>query len=149
MNAVPDEVAVELVLERLSKPDCRLNGWILDGCPSNLNQIRLLRNNKVEPQKVIALEISDEKVVEELSGHLLHRESGKIFTQEEAQLADPTIQSVLLKIDQTDMSRQVTDSREFLEAAEAEYSQHLVRIDAEESREKVLISLCDAIESSL
>ena len=88
---VPDEVAVELVLERLSKPDCRLNGWILDGCPSNLNQIRLLQQNKVEPQKVIALEISDEKVMEELSNLLLHRESGKIFTQEEAKLADSAI----------------------------------------------------------
>ena len=43
----------------------------------------------------------------------------------------------------------MTESREFLEAAEAEYSQHLVRIDGEESRERILISLCDAIESSL
>jgi adenylate kinase family enzyme len=38
-----------LVNERLSKPDCRLNGWILDGCPFNLKQIQLLRDLKIEP----------------------------------------------------------------------------------------------------
>jgi len=50
------------VNERLSKPDCRLNGWILDGCPFNMQQIKLLRDLKIEPQKVIALEISDDSV---------------------------------------------------------------------------------------
>ena len=36
-RVVPDDVVIELVHERLSKPDCRLNGWILDGCPFNVN----------------------------------------------------------------------------------------------------------------
>ena len=64
---VPDDVVIDLVNERLSKPDCRLNGWILDGCPFNIKQIQLLRDLKIEPQKVIALEISDEAVLRELS----------------------------------------------------------------------------------
>lgn len=51
---------IDLVHERLTKSDCRLNGWILDGCPFNLKQIQLLRDLKIEPQKVIALEISDD-----------------------------------------------------------------------------------------
>ena len=44
---------------------------------------------------------------------------------------------------------QVVEYREFLEAAEAEYSRHLVRINAEEAPEDVYLSFCDAIESSL
>ena len=44
---------------------------------------------------------------------------------------------------------QVTEYREFLETAEAEYSRHLVRINAEETPENVYLSFCDAIESSL
>ena len=44
---------------------------------------------------------------------------------------------------------QVVEYREFLEAAEAEYSRHLVRINAEETPEDVYLSFCDAIESSL
>jgi len=77
---VPDAVVIDLVNERLSKPDCRLNGWILDGCPFNLKQIQMLRDLKIEPQKVIALEISDELVMKELSSMKLHEASGKLFS---------------------------------------------------------------------
>ena len=42
---VPDNIVIDLVSDRLSKSDCRLNGWILDGCPFNMQQIRLLREN--------------------------------------------------------------------------------------------------------
>ena len=45
--------------------------------------------------------------------------------------------------------QQVTEYREFLETAEAEYSRHLVRINAEENSENVYLSFCDAIEASL
>ena len=48
-RVVPDDVVIDLVNERLSKPDCRLNGWILDGCPFNMQQIKLLRDLKIEP----------------------------------------------------------------------------------------------------
>ena len=68
---VPDDVVIDLVTERLSKPDCRLNGWILDGCPFNMSQIKLLQELKIEPQKVIALEISDEAVLSEVSNLLM------------------------------------------------------------------------------
>ena len=81
---MPDDVVIDLVNERLSRPDCRLNGWILDGCPFNLKQIQLLRDLKIEPQKVIALEISDETVLAELSSMKLHEASGKHFTVQEA-----------------------------------------------------------------
>ena len=47
-RVVPDDVVIDLVNERLSKPDCRLNGWILDGCPFNMQQIKLLRDLKIE-----------------------------------------------------------------------------------------------------
>jgi adenylate kinase family enzyme len=29
-----------LVRERLSRADCRINGWILEGCPINTYQIK-------------------------------------------------------------------------------------------------------------
>ena len=77
---MPDNEVIDLVNERLSKPDCRLNGWILDGCPFNMKQISMLRELKIEPQKVIALEISDEAVLQELSSMMIHEASGKLFT---------------------------------------------------------------------
>lgn len=32
---VPDDIIIDLVRERLERPDCRINGWILEGCPFN------------------------------------------------------------------------------------------------------------------
>jgi len=37
---LPDDMIIDLVSDRLSKADCRINGWILDGCPMNINQIK-------------------------------------------------------------------------------------------------------------
>ena len=145
----PDDLVIDLVNERLSKPDCRLNGWILDGCPFNLKQTQLLRDLKIEPQKVIALEISDEFVMEELSSMKLHEASGKLFTPAEAEAADESIRSQLVPRSMSGIRDQVNEYREFLETAEAEYSRHLVRINAEDTADNVYLSFCDAIESSL
>lgn len=34
-ESIPDDIIIDLVSDRLSKADCRINGWILDGCPMN------------------------------------------------------------------------------------------------------------------
>lgn len=36
---VPDDLIIDLIHERLSKPDCTINGYILDGCPTTQEQI--------------------------------------------------------------------------------------------------------------
>ena len=146
---VPDDVVIDLVSERLSKPDCRLNGWILDGCPSNMSQIKLLQELKIEPQKVIALESSDEAVLQEMSNLMVHEQSGKLFTPAEAAAADEDIRNQLTPRNMQVVHKEVNEYREFLQAAEAEFSDYLVRIDAEEGADKVFLSFCDAIENSL
>jgi len=30
---IDDEIVIDLVRDRLDRPDCRINGWILEGCP--------------------------------------------------------------------------------------------------------------------
>ena len=146
---VPDDVVIDLVQERLSKPDCRLNGWVLDGCPFNLNQLKMLREFKIEPQKVIALEVSDEVVLKDLSEQRLHEASGKLFTPAEIAQAPDEVKELLISRPLVQLRAMVTEHQRFLEEAEAEYSRHLVRINAEEPEENVFLSFCDAIESSL
>jgi len=60
-----------------------------------MNQIKLLRELKIEPQKVIALEISDEAVLQEVSNLMVHEQSGKLFTTAEAEAADESIRNQL------------------------------------------------------
>ena len=79
----------------------------------------------------------------------LHEASGKLFTPAEAEAADASIRSQLIPRNMMGVQNPVMDFREFLETAEAEYSRHLVRINAEEASDVVYMSFCDAIESSL
>ena len=63
---VPDVVIVNIVKERLSKPDCA-KGFILDGFPRTTAQAEALTASGVKIDKVLALEVEDEKIVERLS----------------------------------------------------------------------------------
>jgi adenylate kinase len=65
---VTDEVVIGIVKERLSNPDCK-NGYILDGFPRTLVQAEAL--DKMLPDAVetaLLLEVSDESLIERLSG---------------------------------------------------------------------------------
>lgn len=59
ISIVPNELIVSLVKERLEKPDCKINGWILDGCPTTQDQITSLNNLGFVPSLVITLDQSD------------------------------------------------------------------------------------------
>jgi adenylate kinase family enzyme len=46
---LPDDIIIDLVRDRLERPDCRMNGWILEGCPMNQNQIKQIRDLMIVP----------------------------------------------------------------------------------------------------
>lgn len=63
---VPDNIMVELVKERLQKPDCA-KGFILDGFPRTTAQAEALTKSGVKIDKVLSLEVADDVIVERLS----------------------------------------------------------------------------------
>lgn len=64
---VPDETVVGIVRERLSQPDCE-KGYILDGFPRTIAQAEAIDENGIKIDKVLSLEVDDEKIIERLSG---------------------------------------------------------------------------------
>ncbi len=64
---VPDEVVVGIVKERLSQEDCQ-NGFILDGFPRTIAQADALADAGIAIDKVLSIDVSDETVIERLSG---------------------------------------------------------------------------------
>ena len=66
-NLVPDDVVIGIVKERLAKSDCE-RGYILDGFPRTVPQAEALDNMGIELDAVISLEVSDETIVERMSG---------------------------------------------------------------------------------
>ncbi len=76
-DLVPDELTIALVKERLSEPDLE-NGFILDGFPRTIAQAEALESFcKID--NVINFEISEDKIIQRLSGRRLCKNCGEGF----------------------------------------------------------------------
>jgi len=64
---VPDEVIIGIVAERLAEADCE-NGYILDGVPRTIAQAEALEQAGIVFDNVISIEISDETIIDRMSG---------------------------------------------------------------------------------
>ena len=64
---VPDDVIIGIVKERLAEDDCA-NGYILDGMPRTIPQAEALEANGIEIDWALSIEISDEAIIERMSG---------------------------------------------------------------------------------
>ncbi len=65
-NLCPDDLTVELVRDRLSKPDCK-NGYLLDGFPRNLYQAKALDEFNA-PDVVIDIDVPLDKIERRIVG---------------------------------------------------------------------------------
>ena len=66
-SLVPDDVILSIVAERVAQPDCK-NGFILDGVPRTLVQAEALDAKGVRIDRVVSLEVDDQKIVGRMSG---------------------------------------------------------------------------------
>ena len=64
---VPDEVIIGIIHDRLDEDDCK-NGYILDGVPRTVAQAEALEEMGVGIDKVVDIEVSDERIIQRLSG---------------------------------------------------------------------------------
>lgn len=69
-NLVPDELTVDLVIDRIGKEDCK-NGYILDGFPRTINQAQKLSEALAESGDIdyaVNVDVPDENIVARMSG---------------------------------------------------------------------------------
>ena len=77
-DLVPDEVVIGIIKERLSLPDCA-GGFILDGFPRTVPQAEALERLGVEITDVISIEVSDEDIMDRMSGRRVCRACGATY----------------------------------------------------------------------
>ena len=77
-NLVPDDVVIGIVKERLAKSDCD-KGYILDGFPRTVPQAEALDTMGISLDYVVSLEVSDEEIIERMSGRRVCTKCGKTY----------------------------------------------------------------------
>jgi adenylate kinase len=73
---VPNEITIQMVLERLSAPDCE-NGALLDGFPRNIDQAKALDEALAKDgkgiDKVVYIKVSEGELLKRLGGRWICR----------------------------------------------------------------------------
>ena len=75
---VPNEIIVEMLVERIQQDDC-LNGFLLDGFPRNLEQGKALDNANISIDLVLYLSIEEAEIISRMSGRRVHLASGRSY----------------------------------------------------------------------
>jgi adenylate kinase len=132
---VPNELIIDLVKTRLEKPDCKINGWILDGCPTTSEQIASLNEHGILPTLVITLDQSDSSVYEKIEQRRFDPVDCRHYNLLSDDVPKEAQDRLIHERENTHphVKRRLQEYRNFLATVENEYRKHLIRINAEES----------------
>lgn len=75
---VPDEIVINILKERLKEDDCQ-NGFILDGFPRTVPQAEALEQMGVIIDRVVDLQVADEKIMTRLGGRRVCESCGASY----------------------------------------------------------------------
>jgi len=75
---VTDDIIIDLVKERLEKPDCA-KGFLFDGFPRTIPQAEALLEQGIAIDTVIEIQVPDDEIVTRLSGRRVHLDSGRVY----------------------------------------------------------------------
>ena len=75
---VPEEIVIGIIKDRLAEEDCK-NGFILDGFPRTIPQAEALDASGVVIDRVIDIEVPDEKIVTRMSGRRVCEKCGATY----------------------------------------------------------------------
>lgn len=80
---VPNGVTIQMMVKRLRNDEVRKNGFVLDGFPRTVRQAEALDTELAKEgiplNRVVSLEVSDDVVVERLSGRMGCTRCGEIY----------------------------------------------------------------------
>lgn len=75
---VPDDVVIAIIRERLAEPDCA-GGFVLDGFPRTIAQAEALDRMGVKIDRVIDIEVSDDRIIARMSGRRVCEKCGASY----------------------------------------------------------------------
>jgi len=77
-NLVSDDLIMALVKERISKSDAQ-NGFLFDGFPRTLVQADGMRENAINCDYIVHIDVEDAEIIKRLTGRFIHPNSGRVY----------------------------------------------------------------------
>lgn len=112
---VPDDITIEMLLDRLARSDAA-GGAILDGFPRNAAQAEALDRALAERESrvdlAVNIEVPSEELVERLSGRWVCREAGHVYNE----ASNPPRQPGICDIDGSPLVQREDDKAETIRA---------------------------------
>ena len=75
---VTDEIILGLVKDRIAEDDCA-NGFLFDGFPRTLAQADALKDQGIEIDGVVEIDVDDAEIIKRMSGRRVHVASGRTY----------------------------------------------------------------------
>lgn len=75
---VSDEIIIGLVKERVAESDCK-NGYLLDGFPRTIPQADAMKENRIDVDFVVEIDVDDSEIVQRMAGRRMHMASGRSY----------------------------------------------------------------------
>ncbi len=75
---VSDEIIIGLIKDRLNQDDCS-SGYLLDGFPRTIPQADAMRENNINVDYVVEINVDDAEIIKRMSGRRAHLASGRTY----------------------------------------------------------------------
>ncbi len=75
---ISDEIIIGLVKERVAQSDCD-NGYLLDGFPRTIPQADAMKDNNIDVDFVVEIDVDDSEIVQRMAGRRMHLASGRSY----------------------------------------------------------------------
>ena len=137
---VPDEVIIDVVVERLKQEDCVTRGWLLDGFPRTKSQADALLAAGMVPDCFIMLNVPEEVLVERVTGRRTDPVTGKIYHMKFSPPESEEIAARLVQRSDDTAEKIVVRFREFqshIDAVQSSFDENIIVVDGTARKDEV------------
>jgi adenylate kinase len=151
-HLVPDDLVIELILNRLTEHDCETRGWLLDGFPRTKSQADALRNSGIIPDVFLLLDVPEEILVERVTGRRTDPVTGKVYHMKFNPPENEDVASRLIQRSD-DTAEKITvrfgEFQNHIEAIKFSYEEKMVRIDGSLRPSEVTKSVVAELDNAI